>query len=240
MPAEVFVGVSPRAGVGQTTLLLNLAYNCGESKKVLYVDMDVLNPGGTSLLGLEREPSLWDILIGKSNPETYLYRFENFDILPLYIYSPREMALYLDEERKFASQILDKIDELSRSYDYIFIDSLPGYTITSVMTWQKYTNLIGVGNYNVQSISSLLQIIDIFKEWSARNLKREFMAIIFNDTGNHEKIDIRVLSEIFVNIPIYQVSYTREFYASLPIAREDLIYRSELRKILRDALKVEI
>ncbi|GCC11124.1 tyrosine kinase [archaeon] len=235
MTARVFVGVAPRAGVGLTTLFINFAHIIGDTNRVLYVDLDILNLGGTGLLGLERECNIWEIINGRVNEETtFIHKFENFDVLPIYILKPKHMSIYLDGEERFINMILEKIDELKNSYDYVFIDTLPGYTVTSITTWQKYTSLIGAANYNVQAISSLLQVNDIFKEWSARNLKRGFSAIVFNDTGNQEKINIRVLQEIFTNIPIHTVPYTKEFYSSHPIANEDIIYKSELRRIIKN------
>ena len=64
--SEVYVGVSPRAGVGLTTTLINMAYNVNRKLKTLYVDLDVINPGGTALLGLEKEKNIWDIITGES------------------------------------------------------------------------------------------------------------------------------------------------------------------------------
>jgi MinD-like ATPase involved in chromosome partitioning or flagellar assembly len=231
---KVYVGVSPRGGVGLTTTLLNLAYNVDPKLKTLYVDLDSLNPGGTCLLGMERENSIWNVITGTSAKEDFIYRVEDFYTMPLYIFKSQEMASYLDDEEDIMKRILDVIMDLRRKYDIIFIDTLPGYTITSVKAWQKFDHLIGVGNYNIQSISGLLQVVGIFEEWTNRNLMREFEGIIFVDTGNHNHIDEKVLRELFINIPIYTLPYTREFYSSPPIAKEDLLYMTSVRRILKN------
>lgn len=239
LEAEVYVGIAPRAGVGATTTLLNLANSAAKDMKTLYVDLDVLNPGATALLGLERENSYWNVIAGNAASEKYVHRVGSLDVMPFYIFRPPEMSRYLDEEEDIIKDILKTILELKKSYDAIFIDTLPGYSITSIKVWQEFEHLIGIGNYNIQSLSSLLQVNEILKEWSKRNLSRSFECLIFNDTGNHTKIDERVLRELFANATIYSVPYTREFYSSAAIVKDDAFYTGSIKKILENLRKAK-
>lgn len=230
--AEVYVGVAPRAGVGATTTLLNLAHAAAKEMKTLYIDLDILNPGATALLGLERENSYWNVLVGSSTSDSFVHRVGSLDVMPFYVFRPREMSRYLNEEEEIINKILETIIKLRKSYDVIFIDTLPRYTISSIKVWQEFEHLIGVGNYNIQSLSALLQVNEIFREWSKRNLSRGFECLIFNDTGNHTKIDERVLRELFVGTTIYSMPYTKEFYSSSAIAKNDAYYVGSIKKIL--------
>ncbi len=237
--SEVYVGVSPRAGVGLTTTLINMAYNASQRMKTLYVDLDVINPGGTALLGLEKERSIWNIITGESPANiNFIYNVQGFDVMPLYIFKSRDMSGYLDDEDRIIRRILEKVQQLREKYDIIFIDTMPGYTITSIKVWQVFEHLIGVGNYNIQSISSLLQVSDIFREWTERNLIRGFEAILFNNTGNHDPIDQNILRELFLNVPIHLIPFTKDFYASSsPISRKDENYSKSIKNII-EILKI--
>lgn len=232
--AEVYVGVSPRAGVGLTTTLINMAYNAGQKLKTLYVDLDVINPGGTSLLGLEKEKSIWNVITGESPANiNFIYNVHGFDVMPLYIFKSRDMSGYLDEEDRIIRRILEKVKQLRKDYDVIFIDTMPGYTVTSIKVWQIFDHLIGVGNHNIQSISSLLQVSDIFREWTERGLTRGFEVIIFNNTGNHDPIEQNILREMFVNVPVYMIPFTKGFYASpSSISKGDEDYKKSLKNII--------
>jgi cellulose biosynthesis protein BcsQ len=230
--STTYVGVSPRGGVGATSTLLNFAKNVKDGLKALYVDLDVINPGGTSLLKLENRNNVLDVAEKKTIDNTFIYNIENFDVMPLYLYKSRDMSSYLEKEDETILFLINKIRELEKIYDVIFVDTPPGYMRTSIKVWQRFDNLIGFGNYDIQALSSLLQVMDIFKEWASRNLAKRFSCFIFTDIGTHKRVDESVLRELYVHTPIYTLPYTREFYSSSPFAKEDQIYLKALKRVL--------
>ncbi|NOZ76386.1 MAG: ParA family protein [Euryarchaeota archaeon] len=232
--ARTYVGVSPRGGVGATYSLMNLANNVSEDLKTLYIDLDPINPGGTSLLKLENRNNVLDVAGKKTIDNAFIYDVENFEVMPLYLYKSRDMSSYLEKEDETVLFLINKIHELEKSYDVIFVDTPPGYMRTSIKVWQRFDNLIGFGNYDIQSLSSLLQVMDIFKEWAARNLVKRFSCFVFTDIGTHKKIDESVLWELYMNTPIYTLPYTKEFFSSSPFAVKDTLYLSAVRGILKN------
>jgi len=224
-----YIGVSPRAGVGATSTLLNLANNVKDGLRTLYVDLDAINPGGTSLLELENRPN---ILEQNTPDNSYIYSMGNFEVMPLYLYKSRDMSTYLEKEDETALFLINKIRELEKDYDVIFVDTPPGYMRTAIKTWQRFENLIGFGNYDIQSLSSLLQVMDIFKEWGARNLTRTLTTIVFTDIGTNKRVHESVLKELYSQRPIHAIPHSREFYSSAPLVRNDSVYLKAVKKLL--------
>ncbi len=228
---RVIVGVAPRAGVGATTIFLNFAYLTPPHLKVIYVDLDVLNPGGTDLLGLEREMNVLDYV--KGNGGDFIYKVENFSVMPLYLYKAEQMEEFMKNERELSELLIKEIEKMREKYDLIFVDTTPGYTYTTIKAWQRFDELIGVCDYNVQSISSLLQVKNIFREWSNRGLERFFKGIVINDTKSSKQIRERILREIFENTPIHEIPYTKEFYNEKIISKEDTFYKYSVKNVLK-------
>ncbi len=228
---RVVVGVAPRAGVGATTVLLNFAYLASSSLKTLYVDFDVLNPGGTDLLELEREKNVLDCI--KANGGNYIYQVETFGVMPLYLNKAKQMEEYLQNERELSELIISEIEKQRDKYDLILVDTTPGYTYTTIKVWQRFDELLGICDYNIQSISSLLQVKDIFREWSDRGLARFFKGIAVNDTKSSKQIREKILREIFENTPIFEIPYTKEFYDAGVISKQDSFYKYSVKNVLK-------
>jgi MinD-like ATPase involved in chromosome partitioning or flagellar assembly len=228
---KVIVGVSPRAGVGATTTLLNFAYFSPPNMNTIYVDLDILNPGGTDLLELERERNILDYF--KDNNTEYIYEVENFSVMPLYLRRAVDMEEYLMQERELSERILSQVEKLRESYDLIFVDTMPGYSYTTIKVWQRFDELIGICDYNVQSISSLLQVRDIFREWFNRGLERYFKGIIVIDTKSNKQVKEKIMREIFENTPIYEIPFTKEFQDSNIISKDDTFYKYSLKNVLK-------
>lgn len=212
-------------------MLLNFAYYSPPNLRILYVDLDVLNPGGTDLMGLEREKNILDYI--KGNGSDYIYKYENFSVMPLYLYNVEQMEDFLMNERALSERIISEIEKMREKYDIIFVDTTPGYTHITIKAWQRFEELIGICDYNVQSISSLLQVKNIFKEWSKRGLERFFMGIAINDTKSSKQVKERILRDIFENTQIYEIPSTKEFFSENIISKDDTFYKYSVKNVLK-------
>lgn len=128
---------SASPGEGKTTTCLNLAIAFAQTDaKVLVIDADLRKPRINRHLSIERENGLSDLLGGLIDINTAIKRCErhNLDCITAGQIPPNPAELLSSLEME---QLLD---ELGKSYDYIFIDTPPVTVVTEAAAMAKCAN----------------------------------------------------------------------------------------------------
>ncbi len=158
---------SPYAGAGKTTTSANLSFTFSQlGKKVLVIDADMRKPSLHKMFSLSRVPGLSEYLRGKTDtPRIIATEFENLSIMPAG--STPENPSELLHSSKFS----ELIPELSKQYDYIFIDAPPVDVVTdAVIVSQHVAGTLLVIRQNFTEKDTLVRTVNVLKNVNANIL----------------------------------------------------------------------
>lgn len=124
---KIFHITSPEAGEGKTTTTANLGIVLAQmGSKTLIIDMDMRKSSIHHIFGINKEPGIINLLIGKArfNEIVTPANIEHLYLIPVGITPPNPSELLSQQN---LSGLLDKIRE---EFDYILIDSPPVLPVT--------------------------------------------------------------------------------------------------------------
>ena len=124
---------------GKSTVASNLAYIYAKKDfKVLLIDLDLRKSTIHRFFGLDNNAGVTDYCAGKVEKKDIISKFENLDIITAGTNSPFPSKI-------LESQVLaDLINEASKEYDYVFIDTPPVLAASDAMVISRF-----VGQYLV-------------------------------------------------------------------------------------------
>ena len=125
---------SPEAGVGRTVSTLNTAISFAQmDKRVLIIDADLRRPQIHTLLDMDNQIGLTNIIVGANSiPEAIKYnKTYNLDVLTSGKKAPNPTELLASSNMK------ELLQELSAHYDYIFIDTPPVMAVSDAIVVSK-------------------------------------------------------------------------------------------------------
>lgn len=208
--AHVVSIFSPKGGVGRTFLAVNLAASLAQKrgkKKVIVVDMDFQLPGDIAkLLDLKPRKSVIELapewkdtggIVPEHLPDFILhYPFCGLDFLPM-LFNVRQRSV-ID-----AGFLAELIAQLSRSYEYIVIDT-GGVISRNLLAILENSNLIlFVTNPDVLSVSQVKEGFDTLQSFS---FPLKMMKVILNraeSLGGVSLVEVKqaLAPEIVASIP---------------------------------------
>ena len=117
--------ISLKGGVGKTSSVVSLGSAIADhGKKVLLVDANFSAPNlGLHLDILEPEVTLHHVLNRDFNVKDSIHKLDNFDVIPSAVFKNFNINPF---------DLRDKLKHLKRTYDFILIDSSPGFPILTV------------------------------------------------------------------------------------------------------------
>lgn len=118
------------ASEGKSTTCMNLAITCAETgAKVAVIDCDLRRPNIGKLLVDNTEKGLSNVLVGDCVLEKALHqtKYENLDVLLAGAVPPNPAELLSSDNMK------NLIAELSKKYDYVFLDAPPVNVVTDAV-----------------------------------------------------------------------------------------------------------
>ena len=175
---EIIVVANQKGGVGKTTTSINLAAALQRiNYKTLLVDLDSQG-NATSASGLNRsteKASVYDVLMGLKNIEDCFVtsQHDGFTLLPSNSdLMAAEIELLNTNNRE--SVLKEKINSISRQFDYILIDSPPSMNILTLNALAAANEIIipvQCEYYALEGMSGLLESIYKIKETINPNLQ---------------------------------------------------------------------
>ena len=194
---EIIVVANQKGGVGKTTTSINLAAALQRiNYKTLLVDLDSQG-NATSASGLNRsteKASVYDVLMGLKNIEECFVTSEHdgFTLLPSnsdLMAAEIEMLNVHNRE----SVLKEKINSISRQFDYILIDSPPSMNILTLNALAAANEIIipvQCEYYALEGMSGLLESIYKIKETINPNLQIKGVLRTMFDSRNSLSVEV--------------------------------------------------
>ncbi len=145
MPAKVVV-TSPGIRDGKTTFAINLATSMAKSsKKVLLVDGDVRKPDIAALLDLPRHSRcLQDFLRGTKVKEV-VFSMPSVTGLDILAGDSRDFGDIC--ELLSSPEAIERIEQLSRNYDHVIIDTPPVLAFPDALLWARFAGVVVLASF---------------------------------------------------------------------------------------------
>ena len=194
---EIIVVANQKGGVGKTTTSINLAAAQQRiNYKTLLVDLDSQG-NATSASGLNRsteKTSVYDVLMGLKNIEDCFVtsQHDGFTLLPSNSdLMAAEIELLNTNNRE--SVLKEKINSISREFDYILIDSPPSMNILTLNALAAANEIIipvQCEYYALEGMSGLLESIYKIKETINPNLQIKGVLRTMFDSRNSLSVEV--------------------------------------------------
>ena len=194
---EIIVVANQKGGVGKTTTSINLAAALQRiNYKTLLVDLDSQG-NATSASGLNRsteKASVYDVLMGLKNIEDCFVtsQHDGFTLLPSNSdLMAAEIELLNTNNRE--SVLKEKINNISREFDYILIDSPPSMNILTLNALAAANEIIipvQCEYYALEGMSGLLESIYKIKETINPNLQIKGVLRTMFDSRNSLSVEV--------------------------------------------------
>ena len=194
---EIIVVANQKGGVGKTTTSINLAAALERiNYKTLLVDLDSQG-NATSASGLNRsteKASVYDVLMGLKNIEDCFVtsQHDGFTLLPSNSdLMAAEIELLNTNNRE--SVLKEKINSISREFDYILIDSPPSMNILTLNALAAANEIIipvQCEYYALEGMSGLLESIYKIKETINPDLQIKGVLRTMFDSRNSLSVEV--------------------------------------------------
>ena len=194
---EIIVVANQKGGVGKTTTSINLAAALQRiNYKTLLVDLDSQG-NATSASGLNRsteKASVYDVLMGLKNIEDCFVtsQHDGFTLLPSNSdLMAAEIELLNTNNRE--SVLKEKINSISREFDYILIDSPPSMNILTLNALAAANEIIipvQCEYYALEGMSGLLESIYKIKETINPSLQIKGVLRTMFDSRNSLSVEV--------------------------------------------------
>lgn len=197
--ARIIAVVNQKGGVGKTTTTVNLtAALHALGKRVLLCDFDP-QANATSGMGVDKNaasPNVYDVLINDADPKKAVVATKYGDVLP----SNKALAgagiemIGIEDREKLLKQALD---QLSPSYDYIFIDCPPSLELLTVNALCAAGSLlvpVQCEYYALEGLSDLLATVRIVKRKLNPRLALEGVLLTMFDSRTN--LSLQVAEEV--------------------------------------------
>lgn len=201
---SVITVISPKGGVGKTTVSTNIAVGLAKKtpNQVVLLDLDVQFGDVASALGLTPTHTLLDVLKGPAKTDllvlkSFITEHESgLRVIPAPL-APEEASQISAEE------ITQLLNTLVNQFEYVVVDTSPGFSDLTLAALEKSSDTVIVSELDVPSLRGVRKALDVM---IALNLVGNTRKIVLNNMGRIAGLKIsdarKLLSEpIAAEIP---------------------------------------
>ena len=204
--SRIFVVANQKGGVGKTTTTVNIAAALSMGGlKVLVVDLD---PQGnaSAALGVEHRISqgIYEVLMGSAPINQVVQKvagFPSLDCIPSNT-SLAQAEINLVSMVARESRLKDSLQELSQTYDYIFIDCPPRLGLLTVNALAAANEVLIPIQCEYYALEGLSQLLETFKVVKQRlNPKLELSTIVLTMFDSRTRLANDVVANVKSHFP---------------------------------------
>ncbi len=196
---RVIAVMSPKGGVGKTTVATNLAVGLGKTApmSVVVVDLDVQFGDVASALSLDPEHTLVDALTGAASHDAMVLKafltVHNSGIYALCApVNPQEADLVT------ADHVSHLITQLATEFKYVIVDTAPGLGDLALATLEQASDAVWVVGMDIPSIKGLRTGLSVLEEL---NLVPQGRHVVLNFTSRRTGLSVQDI-EATLRIPV--------------------------------------
>lgn len=161
---RVIAVMSPKGGVGKTTVATNLAVGLGKTSpmSVVIVDLDLQFGDVASGLLLEPEFTISDAVMGAASQDSMVLK-TYLTVHPAGIYALCAPRSPIEMDRITAAHVSHLLEQLRKEFRYVVVDTAPGLGEHVLATLEQATDAVWICGMDVPSIKGIragIQILD--------------------------------------------------------------------------------
>lgn len=162
---RIIAVMSPKGGVGKTTISTNLAIGLGRTApmKVVIADLDLQFGDVASGLLIDPERTIADAVTGAAVQDSMVLK-SYLSAHPAGIYAlcaPRNPSQI---EQISAEQVGHLLEQLAKEFDYVIVDTAPGLGEHVLATLERASDVVWVCGMDIPSIRGLRNGLEILDE----------------------------------------------------------------------------
>lgn len=175
---RVIAVMSPKGGVGKTTVATNIAVGLGKTApmSVVIVDLDLQFGDVASGLLLEPEFTITDAVLGAASQDSMVLK-TYLTVHPAGIYALCAPRTPVEMDRISAASVSHLLEQLRQEFRYIVVDTAPGLGEHVLATLEQATDAVWICGMDVPSIRGTRTGFQILDEL---NLVPEHRHIVLN------------------------------------------------------------
>lgn len=196
---RVIAVMSPKGGVGKTTVATNLAVGLGKSApmSVVIVDLDLQFGDVASGLLLDPEHTITDAVVGAASQDSMVLK-TYLTVHPAGIYALCAPRNPVEMDRISGEHVARLINQLREEFHYIVVDTAPGLGEHVLATLEQATDAVWICGMDVPSIRGLKTGFQILAELDLLPEKRH---VVLNMTDRRGGLTLQDI-EATVGAPV--------------------------------------
>ncbi len=200
---RVIAVVSPKGGVGKTTVASNLAVGLAATAphSTVLVDLDLQFGDIASALSISPEHSVADAVHGPARRDTMVLK-SFLSAHPTGLYALCAPPTPDAAERMTAEDITHLIEQLSGQYRYVIIDTAPGLSGHTLAAMDRASDFVFVCATDVPSVRGMRKELDVLAELGMIPVKRHMVLNAADPRGGVSVDDVRTTLGVHVDVVI--------------------------------------
>ena len=206
-PAKVITVLSPKGGVGKTTVATNLAVGLAKAQPhtTVLVDLDVQFGDVASGLQLDPEHSVLDAMSAAAMDPMVLKTFLTPHPSGLYALCAPEHPAGADQVT--GDDVATLLTELARQFRYVVVDTSAGLTEHTLGAIERTTDLLLVCGMDVPSVRAMRKELDVLDELGMATAAR---TVVLNCVDHRSGLTVKDIEAMLGRTVDVQLPRSRE------------------------------